>query len=443
MVTFHPFELDSRILHNVAAAGFEEPTPIQAEAIPLVLAGHDLLGLAQTGTGKTAAFVLPILQRLLEGPRGQVRALILSPTRELAEQTHSVIGELGKGLRLRSVPVYGGVSKERQLQALRRGVEIVVACPGRLLDHLGSDDIDLSHVEVLVLDEADRMFDMGFIPDVRRVLRQLPRERQNLFFCATMPDDIRRLADAVLRQPKMVQIGIIKPAETVSHVLYPTMHHLKTGLLVELLRRTATGRVLVFARTKHRTRNLARKLEREGYRVAPLQGDMAQGSRQRALDGFRDGRYDVLVATDVASRGIDVTEISHVVNYDMPDTVDAYIHRIGRTGRAEHLGEAYTLATEEDVDMIDEIERVLGQKLERRRLDGFDYDAPEPERSVRSRALQVARQRRQGAGRRGGRPATEAPASEAAAEPEAGPQRGVRSSRRNGRRSWRPGGSGR
>ncbi len=392
-MTFEQFYLDRRILAGVKAMGYTTPTPIQQQAIPLVLQGRDVLGTAQTGTGKTAAFVLPILQRLTRGAKptrvGCVRALIIAPTRELAEQIHQMSADLGRNTGVRSATVYGGVSKNRQIAALRRGAEIVIACPGRLLDLLGDRYIDLSRVEVLVLDEADRMCDMGFLPDVRRILKALPARRQTLFFSATMPQEIRALADTILHDPVPVQIGAIAPAETVSHALYPVSDGLKKALLLATLERTATGRVLIFTRTKRRARALARDLDGhqtsggERYRVSMLQGNMSQNKRQQAIDGFREGTYDILVATDIASRGIDVSDISHVINYDMPDTVDAYTHRIGRTGHAERSGEAFTFVGREDEALVRRIERVLGERIERRRLPGFDYSAPAPERAPR------------------------------------------------------------
>jgi len=376
-VSFDRFPLDPRIQAGVRTAGYDTPTPIQEQAIPLVLAGRDVLGLAETGTGKTAAFVLPILQRLLASKRRGVRALILAPTRELAEQTHQAIGCLGARTGLRSAAIYGGVSKVPQLAALRGGVPILVACPGRLLDHAGEGEVDLTHIEVLVLDEADRMCDMGFLPDIRRILRLLPERRQTLFFSATMPDDIRALADSILTDPATVQIGRSAPVETVSHALYPTPWNMKTEMLLAILEQTAPGRVLVFTRTKRRARNLSLRLINSGYRASELQGNMTQNRRQQAIDGFRQGKYDILVATDVAARGIDVADISHVINFDMPDTVDAYTHRIGRTGRAHQSGEAYTLATREDAEMVRDIERVLGERIERRQMPGFDWPVVE------------------------------------------------------------------
>jgi ATP-dependent RNA helicase RhlE len=383
-VTFDRFSLDSRLNAGIQAMGYVTPTPIQQRAIPMVLEGRDVLGLAQTGTGKTAAFILPILQRLTRGKLGRVRALIVAPTRELAEQIHQETRRLARKTRVRSTTVYGGVSKKRQVEALRRGAEIVVACPGRLLDLHGDRSIDLSQVEVLVLDEADRMCDMGFLPDIKRILRLLPRERQTLFFSATMPQEIRELADTILDDPETVQVDAIAPAKTVSHALYPVSNGRKKNLLLTTLEQTATGRVLIFCRTKRRARALATDLDKKGYRASALQGNMSQNARQRAIDGFRKGRYDILVATDVASRGIDVSDISHVINYDMPDTVDAYTHRIGRTGRAHKSGEAFTFVGQEDEKLVRRIEKLLGAPIERRTVEGFDYGRPTAERPSRA-----------------------------------------------------------
>ena len=396
-MNFKQFSLDPRIGAGIKAAGYTTPTPIQQQAIPVVLKGRDVLGVAQTGTGKTAAFVLPILQRLTRGPLRRVRVLIVAPTRELAEQIHQDIVDLGRKTKIRSTTVYGGVSKRNQIEALRRGAEIVVACPGRLLDLANDRHIDLSRVEVLVLDESDRMCDMGFLPDIRRILKLLPEKRQTLFFSATMPPDIRELADSILDNPVTVQIGVIAPAKTVSHALYPVPHKLKKKLLLSTLEQEATGRVLIFTRTKYRARNLARDLGRHGYRVAELQGNMSQSRRQQAINGFRDGKYDILVATDIAARGIDVSDISHVINFDMPDTVDAYTHRIGRTGRIEKSGEAFTFADPGDEAMVRQIEKVLGTPIERRRLPGFEYHGFVPERQPQ----QNGRNRPQGRGANG------------------------------------------
>ena len=372
-MNFEQFSFDRRIVARIKAANYTTPTPIQQQTIPMVLEGHDVMGLAHTGTGKTAAFMLPILQRLSQGPFRRVRALIIAPTRELAEQIHQMGLDLGKDTDVSSVSIYGGVSKVSQVSRLRSGAEIVIACPGRLLDLVYDGDIDLSCVEVLVLDEADRMCDMGFLPDIRRILKLLPAQRQTLFFSATMPEDSRELADNILKDPVVVQIGKIAPVETVSHALYPVPDILKKDLLLAMLQQTPTGRVLIFTRTKYRARNLARDMEKGGYRAAALQGNMSQSQRQKAINGFRDGKYDILVATDVAARGINVSEISHVINFDIPDTVDAYTHRIGRTGRAHRSGEAFTLAGRADEQMIRDIEKLLGTRIERRRLPDFDY----------------------------------------------------------------------
>jgi len=374
-VQFQQFDLDTRILAGVRALGWEQPTPIQEQAIPRALEGRDVMGLARTGTGKTAAFLLPILQRLAAGPHGRVRALIVAPTRELAEQIHQAAVSLCRPLNLRSLTLYGGVNINPQIRALRAGVDVVVACPGRLLDHVGQKTVNLAHVEMLVLDEADRMFDMGFLPDVRKIVKQLPAKRQTLLFSATMPQEVRHLVAEILRDPVTVQVGTLKPTHTVAHALYPVAAHLKTPLLLELLRRTDTGSVVVFTKTKHRAKRVGEQLVKLGHRAASLQGNLSQNRRQEALDGFRNGTYTVLVATDIAARGIDVSQISHVVNYDVPDTVDAYTHRIGRTGRLERTGDAFTFVTGEDTAMVRDIERTLGAPIPRKTLEGFDYAA--------------------------------------------------------------------
>src|SRR5512143_3749367 len=379
---FNRFDFHPRVNTGIKTAGYSTPTPIQVQAIPPVLEGRDVMGLAQTGTGKTAAFVLPILERLLPGPRRRARALIIAPTRELAEQINDNIITLGGRTNLRSATVYGGVSPNQQSAKLRAGVEIIVACPGRLLDHLNQRTADLSHLEVLVLDEADRMFDMGFLPDIRRILKYVPAKRQTLLFSATMPDDIRHLAREVLKDPVTVQVGHTAPASTVAHALYPVPQHLKTGLLLELLGHTDAGSVLIFTRTKHRAKRIGEQLARAGYKASSLQGNLSQNRRQEALDGFRTGKYQILVATDIAARGIDVSSISHVINYDIPDTVDAYTHRIGRTGRAAKTGDAFTFVTHEDEPVVRSIERVLGEKIERRTIKDFDYKKTAPVRDA-------------------------------------------------------------
>ncbi|MBW1802416.1 MAG: DEAD/DEAH box helicase [Deltaproteobacteria bacterium] len=382
-MNFETFNFHPSVAAGVAAAGYETPTPIQARAIPEVFKGRDVMGRAQTGTGKTAAFVLPILNKLVGSKYGCVRALIIAPTRELAEQIHQDIETLGCKTRIRSVTVYGGVGINPQIQKLK-DADIVVACPGRLLDHIGRSTIDLSQLEVLVIDEADQMFDMGFMPDIRRILKHLPKKRQTLLFSATMPPEIRRLAGNILRDPATIQVGITAPADTVSHALYPVAQHLKTALLLKLLGNTNTSSVLVFTRTKHRAKRLGEKLVAAGYRSASLQGNLSQSRRQAALDGFRDGKFQILVATDIAARGIDVSRISHVINYDIPSTPDAYIHRIGRTGRATCSGEAFTLVTGEDKNMVRAINRIIGSEIEQRTLSTFDYGSPVPNRAGRS-----------------------------------------------------------
>lgn len=382
-LSFEAFNFHPAVAAGVVDAGYETPTPIQERAIPQVLKSRDLVGLAQTGTGKTAAFVLPILNRLMGGKHGCVRVLIMAPTRELAEQIHQAIETLGRKTRINSVAVYGGVGINPQIQKLKHS-DIVVACPGRLLDHIGRHTINLSQLEVLVIDEADEMFDMGFLPDIRRISKHLPAKRQTMLFSATMPPVIRRLAEELLRDPVTVKVGVTAPAETVSHALYPVAQHLKTALLLKLLGNTDTQSVLVFTRTKHRAKSLGQKLVAAGYRSTSLQGNLSQNRRQAALDGFRNGTFQILVATDIAARGIDVTRISHVINYDVPSTPEAYIHRIGRTGRATCSGEAFTFITGDDRDMVRAINRIIGSEIEQRTLSAFDYGSPAPTREVRS-----------------------------------------------------------
>jgi len=401
-VNFQDFSLDSRILAAIKSVGYTEPTPIQEQAIPIVLEGRDVLGLAQTGTGKTAAFALPVLERLATGPTRRIRTLIVAPTRELAEQIHEAFRDLGRNMKkIRSMTIYGGVGKGNQIKKLQQGYEIVVACPGRLLDLYGDGYIDLSHVEVLILDEADRMCDMGFLPDIRRIIKLLPAKRQTLFFSATMPSDIRELVKDFQHDPETVQIGMIAPAKTVDHALYPIPQKQKKALLFAMLEQERTGQVLIFTRTKYRARNLARDLGRENYNAAALQGNMSQNKRQAAITGFRKGKYDILVATDIAARGIDVTNVTHVINFDMPDTVDAYTHRIGRTGRAERNGDAYTFAAPDDGAMVRDIEKLLKVPLERRRLNGYDYGDFVPETAVDSSANAPKKKKKQGG--RGGK----------------------------------------
>jgi ATP-dependent RNA helicase RhlE len=382
-MNFQNFNLHPSVMAGVRALGYTTPTPIQLQAIPPIMQGRDVIGLAQTGTGKTAVFVLPILHHLSTGPRACVRALIISPTRELAEQTCEVINELGDRTGLQSVAIYGGVGMIQQTKDLRSGAEIVVACPGRLLDFLWKGTISLSDLEILVIDEADRMFDMGFLPDIRNILACIMNKRQTMLFSATMPENIRRLAREILHDPVTVQIDRQLPAKTVSHALYPVQPHLKTALLKEILRKTNTDSVLVFTRTKDRAERVAQQLVRAGYRVTSLQGNLPQHRRQAALEGFRTGSIKILVATDIASRGIDVLRISHVINYDMPESTDDYIHRIGRTGRVDKNGDALTFVTKADASKIRALEQLLDSPLERMTLDGFDYTKPAPDKQLR------------------------------------------------------------
>jgi superfamily II DNA/RNA helicase len=379
-MSFTDFQFHPKINAGITACGFISPTPIQKEAISPILAGRDVLGLAQTGTGKTAAFVLPLLQRLLNGPRKKVRALIMAPTRELAEQIHVNIVTMAQKTGLRSVVIYGGVGKQPQIRTINAGVEIVVACPGRLLDLHNEKQINLSAVEMLVLDEADHMFDKGFLPDIKRIIRTLPQKRQSLVFSATMPKEIRRLTENILRNPATVQVNHTIPAPTISHSLFQVGKKEKTSLLKSIMQEREMKCTLVFTRTKHKAKSLALHLQKAGYSAASLQGNLSQQKRKIAMEGFRDGTFKILVATDIAARGIDVLGISHVINYDVPDTAETYTHRTGRTGRAEKTGQALTFADQDDSKMISLIERNLGKKMDREESSVFTRM---PERTVR------------------------------------------------------------
>ena len=392
-MNFENLNLHPDIIAGVRELGYTELTPIQGKAIPHILEGRDVIGLAQTGTGKTAAFALPILQRLQDGKRRQVKAAVIAPTRELAEQTNDAINKLGKRTGLQSIALYGGTNINRQIQDLQAGVEIVVACPGRLLDHLWRGTVDLSNLDMLVIDEADRMFDMGFLPDVRKIIQCLTKPRQTLLFSATMPKEISKLAHEITNSPVTVQVDRIKPAASVSHSLYPVAQHLKAALLTEILYRTDCESVIVFTRTKHRAETIVRKLKRDGFRAASLQGNLSQSRRQAAMDGFRSGRVQILVATDIASRGLDILRISHVINYDMPGDTDTYIHRIGRTGRVNNNGEALTFVTNGDKSMVDALEKLLGAPIERRTLEGFDYSRANPNADSGNKGARGTRRR--------------------------------------------------
>jgi ATP-dependent RNA helicase RhlE len=377
---FTKLGLISELVRATDASDYVRPTLIQSRTVPVILEGNDLIGTAQTGTGKTAAFVLPILQRL-RTPTAKIRALILTPTRELAVQVELAVRKYGRFLKLRSCAIYGGVSQESQELTLRRGVDIVVATPGRLLDLVGQRLLDLSSIEIFVLDEADRMLDMGFLPDIRQVVRQLPKERQTLLFSATLPPEIQDLARSVQKKSSvLVEAGATRvPATGVDQHLYPVPPHLKIDLLLHLLEREIMESLLVFTRTKHGADRLHRMLERKHFKVARIHSGRSQKQRQEALDGFRKCQYQILIATDVAARGIDVQNISHVINYDIPNNADDYIHRVGRTGRAEKNGIAYTFVPPEDEIHVRSIERSIGKKLNRVRLEDFAYGAlPNP-----------------------------------------------------------------
>ena len=406
LLSFASFCLDPVLLANIKRLGYEAPTPIQAEAIPHVAAGHDLMGLAQTGTGKTAAFLLPILHRLMTNPSRSraVRTLILAPTRELAEQIYRAALDLGRGSRLRFAVIYGGVGLFPQTRTLRQGVDVVVACPGRLLDHMGQGNVRFDQLETLVLDEADHMFDMGFLPDIKRILGALPTSRQTLLFSATMPPAISGLARETLTDPVTVRIGHLAPPTTVEHAIYPVAPTRKVPLLLHLLGQTPGDSVIVFTRTKHRAKNLAQVLCREGHKATCLQGNLSQRQRQIAMDGFRRGTFRVLVATDIAARGIDVSQVAHVVNFDIPDTAEAYTHRIGRTGRAEHEGQAHTFVTGEDLGMVRAIEAHMKKPLPRREVEGFTQDPAEWRRPAPMAARQPSRNRPYGDRSYGDRP---------------------------------------
>lgn len=377
---FSELGLSHLVVRGVRAAGYVEPTPVQSQAIPHILAGKDLIGTAQTGTGKTAAFVLPILDRVGEKPG--LRCLILTPTRELAAQIETSVRDYARFTQIRCAAVYGGVAMGPQFAALQSKPQILVATPGRLLDHMNRRTANLSQIEILVLDEADRMLDMGFLPDIRRILHALPKRRQNLLFSATMPGPIESLARQTLSHPVTVMIGSRnKPVEKVSQFLYPVPRHLKTAMLIKLLETTAYTSVLIFTRTKHGADRVARSLTKQGYQATALHGNRSQSQRSHSLQGFRTGRYRVMVATDLAARGLDVEGISHVINYDVPETPEAYIHRIGRTARAQAVGDAFTLVALEEEESVHLIERHLQKVLPRVGVPDFEYSAPVPPRT--------------------------------------------------------------
>ena len=370
---FDQLGLAPELIDAIRDAGYREPTPIQAQAIPLALKGRDLIGLAQTGTGKTAAFTLPIVQRLLGGPR-RLRALILTPTRELAAQVRESFEKYGRHSGLRVAEIFGGVALGPQETALRRGVDVVVATPGRLIDHLERQNLVFDDLEVLVLDEADRMLDMGFAPQINQIVRDVPPYRQTLLFSATMPPEVEALARKYLRKPLVVQVGLRTQAvATVTHAVYPVPRERKSALLAELLKQPEMDSVLVFTRTKHGADRLVRHLERAGIDASAMHADKTQGQRMQALEGFREGKIRVLVATDIAQRGLDIAGISHVINYDVPQRPEDYVHRIGRTGRAAALGDAFTFMSPDEIGMVRTIERVLGTPIPRISVPGYDF----------------------------------------------------------------------
>jgi len=386
-MTFTSFSFDRRLCDGIKSCGYADPTPIQTRAIPLILEGHDVMGLAQTGSGKTAAFALPILQRHLAGKaeQGSPDVLVLAPTRELALQIHENFTALGGRTGLRSAVVIGGVGMAPQIRAFATA-RIIIACPGRLVRLLQQNAVNLRGVKTLVLDEADRMLDMGFMPDIKRILAKLPAKRQNLLFSATMPGDIRKLAETILVNPKTVRVDEESSPASISHTYYRAENNRKLGILEQLIARAEHRSMLVFTRTKHKAKDLARKLANRGHAATFLQGNMSQGQRQRALDGFRDGQFTIMVATDIAARGIDCDRITHVVNFDMPDTVETYTHRVGRTGRAGRSGCAVSMVTPDDAIQIRPIERSIGIAIKEMKCEGgtsTEATRPEPLMSVR------------------------------------------------------------
>lgn len=418
ILAFATLKLHPTLLKGVDSLGFAQPTPIQTEAIPHALEGRDLLACAATGSGKTAAFLLPILHRLIDKPRGTTRALVLAPTRELALQIVADLNALARYTGLTAAAVHGGVKMGAQERALRKGVDVVVATPGRLLDHFQYDYARLAGLEYLVLDEADRMLDMGFLPDIRRILRHIPKPEQTLFFSATMPPQIEKLTNEILNRPAKIALQRkAAPAKGVTQRAYPVPASLKGSLLVELLKGGTIDEALVFTRTKHRANRLTKLLDRNGISAERIHGNRSQSQRTKALAGFKNGDFRVLVATDIAARGIDVEALGHVVNFDVPNVAEDYIHRVGRTARAQLTGEALTLVSPDEQHDFGKIERAVGQKIERVKLDGFAYgataDAPlEVPRGERIRAMKekrkadraraAAKKQRAGGGNTGG-----------------------------------------
>lgn len=399
-MNFSSFQIDPRLQDNVRSMGFAQPTPIQSATIPAALTGKDILGSAETGTGKTAAYLLPLLHRLLTVPaRGHApRALILVPTRELALQVAEQAEQLSARTDLRVAAIFGGMAMMHQTNTLRRGADIVIATPGRLLDHIARKNIAFASLQILILDEADRMLDIGFLPDIRRIIALLPRERQTMLFSATLVPAIVQLAAQITQNAARIQVETTTTPDAITQTLFPVPEHLKAQVLQQLLREEEMESVLIFARTKHRADRVARQLQRENIRAGVIHGDRSQGQRIAALEDFRRGKSRVLVATDIAARGIDVEGISHVVNYDVPMQPEDYVHRIGRTGRMQAAGRAYTLVTPTDETIVRRIEMTLQKKIQRRRLDGIDYRAPalvQPDAEAIRRYVEAHRQARQ------------------------------------------------
>jgi ATP-dependent RNA helicase RhlE len=373
-MAFSTLGLSPEVMEGVKALGYVEPTPVQEKTIPLILSGHDVIGCAQTGTGKTAAFALPMLTKLA-GRGGATRVLILEPTRELAMQVEAAIRDMAKFTSLRITAIFGGVGYSRQTDALRNGVEFIVATPGRLIDHLERGNCHFNQLDYVVLDEADRMLDMGFLPDVRRILDHCPRKRLTCLYSATIPPEIETLIKWAMNNPQTVEIGARRsPAENIKHVVYPVAEDQKNQLVCELLNRVQYESVIVFCRTKRRADKLAKLLKADNHSVAVLHSSRTQRERERALQGFRDGRFEVLVATDIAARGLDITSVSHVINYDVPQHPEDYVHRIGRTGRAQAKGDAFTLMVAGEARPMAAIERFIGHPIERIKLDNFKYN---------------------------------------------------------------------
>ena len=401
---FKKLGLSEKVITGIESAGYETPTPIQEQAIPIAIEGKDVIGASQTGTGKTAAFALPIIHKLNE--HGTMRCLILEPVRELASQVLDNIELLGSGTNLKSLLIHGGVGYGKQIDGIKSGVDVLIATPGRLIDLMEKGVVKLDKIEILVLDEVDRMLDMGFLPDVRKIVGKTPKSRQTLFFSATMPPAIDSLAKWALNEPIEVEIGKRQGvAETVSHAFYPVALGQREELLLALIKQTNFNSVMIFTRTKKDADTLAKFLaDEEGqYSITVMHSDIRQKDREKALEGFKKGNFDVIIATDLAARGIDISNVSHVINYQVPENAEDYVHRIGRTGRANKEGDAFTLLAADELDHAASVERFIGQKIERRKIEGFDYhyttlldeDAPTPERLAK-----VFSRRRKGGGRR-------------------------------------------